>query len=103
MAMSHTGGGVAWMAHIGGFVAGMVLILPFKASLKPPSPGSLDCEHGNQQYDDQDHKKNPHRHENTAAKSGIFGNRHRGAAMRTGLQLTVKFFIALSALKRFHT
>ncbi len=30
------GGGVAWMAHIGGFVAGMILILPFKASLKPP-------------------------------------------------------------------
>ena len=30
------GGGVAWMAHIGGFVAGMILILPFKASLQPP-------------------------------------------------------------------
>jgi membrane associated rhomboid family serine protease len=29
------GGGVAWMAHIGGFVAGMILILPFKASLQP--------------------------------------------------------------------
>ena len=38
MAMSSEGGGVAWMAHIGGFVAGMVLILPFKASLKPPRP-----------------------------------------------------------------
>ena len=38
MAMSHTGGGVAWVAHIGGFIAGMVLILPFKASLKPPKP-----------------------------------------------------------------
>ena len=38
MAMSSEGGGVAWVAHIGGFVAGMVLILPFKASLKPPRP-----------------------------------------------------------------
>ncbi len=38
LAMSNQGGGVAWMAHIGGFVAGMILILPFKASLKPPRP-----------------------------------------------------------------
>lgn len=30
------GGGVAWMAHIGGFIAGMILIYPFKASLKRP-------------------------------------------------------------------
>ncbi|NIP99389.1 MAG: rhomboid family intramembrane serine protease [Nitrospinaceae bacterium] len=34
---SDGGGGVAWMAHIGGFVAGMILIVPFKASLKPAS------------------------------------------------------------------
>ena len=36
MASGNVGGGVAWMAHIGGFVAGMILILPFKASLRPP-------------------------------------------------------------------
>jgi len=36
LAMGSEGGGVAWMAHIGGFVAGMLLIFPFKASLKPP-------------------------------------------------------------------
>ena len=41
MAMSNEGGGVAWIAHIGGFVAGMVLILPFKASLRPPRPRAL--------------------------------------------------------------
>jgi len=35
MASGNVGGGVAWMAHIGGFAAGMILILPFKASLKP--------------------------------------------------------------------
>lgn len=35
LASGSEGGGVAWMAHIGGFVAGMILILPFKASLKP--------------------------------------------------------------------
>ena len=35
MAMVNGEGGVAWMAHIGGFIAGMVLILPFKASLRP--------------------------------------------------------------------
>jgi len=38
MAANNAGGGVAWMAHIGGFLAGMVLILPFKASLRPPKP-----------------------------------------------------------------
>ena len=37
MASGSEGGGVAWMAHIGGFVAGMILILPFKASLNPPA------------------------------------------------------------------
>ena len=26
-------GGVAWLAHIGGFATGLVLILPFKASV----------------------------------------------------------------------
>ncbi len=36
LASGHEGGGVAWMAHIGGFIAGMILIIPFKASLKPP-------------------------------------------------------------------
>ena len=36
LASGHEGGGVAWMAHIGGFLAGMILIIPFKASLKPP-------------------------------------------------------------------
>ncbi len=36
MASGGAGGGVAWMAHIGGFVAGMILILPFKASLQTP-------------------------------------------------------------------
>lgn len=41
MASSNIGGGVAWMAHIGGFVAGMILILPFKASLRPPRPRVL--------------------------------------------------------------
>ena len=41
MASGNVGGGVAWMAHIGGFVAGMILILPFKASLKPPRPRVL--------------------------------------------------------------
>jgi len=35
MASGNAGGGVAWMAHIGGVIAGMILILPFKASLKP--------------------------------------------------------------------
>jgi membrane associated rhomboid family serine protease len=38
MASGNVGGGVAWMAHIGGFAAGMILILPFKASLKPSRP-----------------------------------------------------------------
>jgi membrane associated rhomboid family serine protease len=41
MAASNVGGGVAFMAHIGGFLAGMVLILPFKASLKSPRPRVL--------------------------------------------------------------
>jgi rhomboid family protein len=41
MAMSNEGGGVAWVAHIGGFIAGMVLILPFKASLRPSRPRVL--------------------------------------------------------------
>lgn len=41
MAMGSQGGGVAWVAHIGGFIAGMVLILPFKASLSPPRPRVL--------------------------------------------------------------
>lgn len=41
MAASNVGGGVAWMAHIGGFVAGMILILPFKASLRPPRRRAL--------------------------------------------------------------
>jgi membrane associated rhomboid family serine protease len=41
MASGNVGGGVAWMAHIGGFAAGMILILPFKASLKPPRPRVL--------------------------------------------------------------
>ncbi|HKI49120.1 MAG TPA: rhomboid family intramembrane serine protease [Desulfobacteria bacterium] len=41
MASSNVGGGVAFMAHIGGFAAGMILILPFKASLKPPRPRAL--------------------------------------------------------------
>ncbi len=36
LASGNVGGGVAWMAHIGGFVAGMILILPFKASLQSP-------------------------------------------------------------------
>ncbi len=36
IASGNVGGGVAWMAHIGGFVAGMILILPFKASLQSP-------------------------------------------------------------------
>jgi membrane associated rhomboid family serine protease len=38
LAMGSEGGGVAWMAHIGGFIGGMILILPFKASLKPSRP-----------------------------------------------------------------
>jgi len=38
MAMGSQGGSVAWVAHIGGFIAGIVLILPFKASLSPPGP-----------------------------------------------------------------
>ncbi len=41
MSSSNIGGGVAWMAHIGGFIAGMVLILPFKASLNRPKPRAL--------------------------------------------------------------
>jgi membrane associated rhomboid family serine protease len=41
MASSNVGGGVAWVAHIGGFVAGMILILPFKASLRPTRPRAL--------------------------------------------------------------
>ena len=41
MASGSEGGGVAWVAHIGGFIAGMVLILPFKASLRPPRPRVL--------------------------------------------------------------
>lgn len=41
MASSNVGGGVAWMAHIGGFIAGMVLILPFKASLRPSKSRAL--------------------------------------------------------------
>lgn len=38
LAMGSEGGGVAWMAHIGGFIGGMILILPFKATLKPSRP-----------------------------------------------------------------
>ncbi len=38
LAMGSEGGGVAWMAHIGGFIGGMILIIPFKASLKPSRP-----------------------------------------------------------------
>ena len=38
MASGNVGGSVAWMVHIGGFAAGMILILPFKASLKPSRP-----------------------------------------------------------------
>ena len=41
MSSGNVGGGVAWMAHIGGFIAGMVLILPFKASLKPSRSRAL--------------------------------------------------------------
>lgn len=41
MSMDSEGGGVAWMAHIGGFIGGMILIFPFRASLKPPRPRAL--------------------------------------------------------------
>lgn len=62
----------------------------------------LDGEHGNQQHDDQDHKKNPHRYENTIAKPWVVGNRSRCIAVRAGFQLSLIFFIALCAPKHFH-
>lgn len=41
MASGNAGGGVAWIAHIGGFLSGMILILPFKASLRPSKSRAL--------------------------------------------------------------
>ena len=67
-----------------------------------PTEGSLNCEHGNQEHDDQDHKKNPYHHENPTAEAWVIGNRNRGTAVRTLFQLRVKLPFTLSTPKRFH-
>ena len=67
-----------------------------------PTEGVLNSEHGNQEYDNQDHKKNPHHHENSTAKARIIGNRNRDPAVRALFQLMIKLLFALRTLNRFH-